>query len=453
MPIANIGLQVGIPVASEYDSNVLYHKFEESNLGLPDKNGNFKYIDDSSALFDTLPEKDEKYNYPVKPTKSDWYKTEPKNADHKKTFNSRGMIIKKLRFKDNNGKKLIQESQCIKKKELWESVEGTGLKTYNAYNHKGGPGKTYDETNTSECDNFYKYYGQKTIRDRGCVIPDPDNKNSDIIDINKPGCGSTIQVPQLQPPQTETFVEWFDGEETEGSETDKVTNEAYFYNAKGVGFSPEFHYPNDLACINSPYGSVYTDKKDKAGKTTNEYAAGAVFPVDASIANPIGIDTRCKGNINNPVGWGEAYTTTEYRKQANSVKCVNAMVLNNIKAESVEISDIQQTNDCDTNTSKDVKEEIDAEGDEVQDPDNSDLATAASDDVKNEVKKENIEADKVQEETAKQNQTREPSTDPDPDSDSKNNIQQIFEKHKLLIAGGGGACLLFIILLIFIMKK
>jgi hypothetical protein len=449
VPIANVGLQVGIPVATRDDGKLLYPD-DSSNLGLPNKNGKFKHIDDSATLFNNLREKDKKYNlYPVKPRNNDWYKTEPLNDDHQKTFNSGGMIIKKLRFKDNNGKKLIKESQCSQKKEKWETVDETGIRKYESYNHTGGPGKTYDESVTTVCDSFYKYYGQHTIWERGCIIEDEDNDVADVIDYNQPGCGTTIQVPDLQPPQIETFVEWF--EDTNSGEASdenniipEIKSEKYFYNDKGVSYTPQFHYPNDLACVNSPYGSVYTDTGTRRkGTHQNPYSAGSVFTVTPSLANPIGIDRRCKGNINNPVSWGEAYTTTDYRKEGNSVKCVATVVMNNIKADTVEVSDIEQTNDCDAITTQKDKDDIDNEGKEV-DPSTSDVAESVSGVIEEKEKKLKEEADNVQKETA--NATKTPSENLD--------IEQLFKKHKLAaIATGGCLCLMCLILLLFLMKK
>lgn len=416
-----------LPVINVPIANIGYNSKNKLVSGLPDADGKFTRVQDETSLFDNLPTKDKKYNkYFIAPRNSTWSETQPVNEDRKSTFNSGGMIIKKLQFKNNKGEKLINEEQCTMTRESWESVTENKPQKYESYSKTGTQGRVYDvETTTDVCDAFYQYYGKNQIVNRQCIVPDPDNPDNDIIDPNQPGCST-------------------------GVPDDDGTMQNYFYTDKGqsLTFTPQYHYPNDLACINSPYGSVYTDKGGK-----NPYRAGSVYPVDYSLANPIGIDMRCSGNINEPVNWGEAYTTTNYRKEGNSTKCVNALVLNNIKADNVEVSDINQTNDCDTvdappqEPDEEDEEESELQNDETENTDaivenEKAQLKAEADENSRKIATENAiyEKEEAEKKTAKQ-------------QEEPNFLEMILENEMYLYGGIGFFVLCCFIFIIIVMRR
>ena len=417
-----------LPVVNVPIANIGYN-----STGLPDKDGKFNVVEDHTTLFDELPLKDKTNKFNIKPKDSKWFETQPINEDRKNTFNSGGMIIKKLRFKNNKGEKLLTPEQCNMKRESWESVTDNNVRKYEAYNKTGVQGKVYDvTTGTDVCDAFYQYYGKNQVNNRQCVIPDPENPGNDIINSKQPGCGETIEDPN-----------------------DNESSKSYFYTDKGqnLTFTPQYHYPNDLACINSPYGSVYTDEGGR-----NPYRAGSVYPVDFTLANPIGIDMRCSGNVNEPVQWGEAYTTTNYRKEANSTKCVNAVVFNNIKADNVNVSDINQTNDCDTTDVPPSQPEPpdDTPIDDGEDENTDEIVerSEAERQAARDANSRKFAQDNAEEERKEQQEIREAAQKAEEtELTEKNDLMNFLQKNMLFVGGGVAIFMCICILFIFLMMR
>lgn len=398
-----------------------------ASMGLPKQDGTFNPINDHETLFDSLPAtgndssfadtKIHSNTFAIKPNAAKWNETSPNNKDMKEIFNSHGMIVKKLKMRDNAGNKLLRTDDCKMKREHWESVSTNSIQEYTPYVEKGSlPGKSFDDSTTEVCDGFFGYYGRQHIRDRQCLVEYEKNGEKRYkIDSDRPGCGDMY--------------------ENNGKEYKQYVRQ------DEINYQPVFSYPNDLACLNSPYGSTFTDKNG-----ANVYTAGGVFEGDPITANPLGIDTRCM--MNSASEWGEPYALQTHRAEANSAKCVNALVLNDIEAETVNISDINQTNECSANSTETTNEtsELDESSGEAE-PSSDD--PPIENDVAGQEQQDKDERETAENEIAKKNASAPKVAEPTSASAEKIEDKKSISKNPFILYGSGA--FLFVCILVFIL--
>ena len=419
-----------------------------SRLGLPDGDGNFQTLNDHETLFDNLPVKgndssfaktqDKSKDFFIKPRNPNWSKSDPRNKDMKEIFNSHGMVVKKMKFRDSSNNKLLTEAACnMKREKAWEEVSTNSVQSYTPYGEKGSlSNKAYDDQATDACDGFFGYYGRQHIRDRQCLIKYEKNGETKYkIDPSRPGCGGTYKG------------------------TDKDYQQ--YVRPDEINYQPAHSYPNELACLNSAYGSTYTDK-DKQ----NIYTAGGVFFGDPLLSDPLSIDTRCMQNTASD--WGEPYALQSHRAKANARECVNAIVFNDIEVGgNFEVSDIDQSNICDpipnTTNNTTTEDELDEETEEgTPPPDDTPVdeqiekeeAQASSEAAQAESKQaaENKAANEKAATEKKEAEAKAEGEKQQTDSD-KFDIAKFYEENQVAVLGGGGLFLCCCILIIFMMMR
>ena len=414
-----------------------------SRLGLPDGDGNFQTLNDHDTLFDDLPvkgknssfakTKDKSKNFFIKPRHQNWSKSDPTNKDLKEIFNSHGMVVKKMKFRDSSNKKLLTEAACnMKREKAWEDVSTNSVQSYTPYGEKGSlSGKAYDDQATDACDGFYGYYGRQHIRDRQCLIEYEKNGETKYkIDTSRPGCGGTYKG------------------------TDKEYQQ--YVRPDDINYQVAHSYPNDLACLNSAYGSTYTDKNKQ-----NIYTAGGVFLGDPNLSDPLSIDIRCMQN--NASDQGESYALRQHRTLANSTKCVNALVFNDVEVGgNFEVSDIDQSNVCSSETNNTTTEQELDENTEEGSPPADD--TPVDEQIAKEEAQVAAEAAQAESKQAAENKAAEEKAaaekkEAEAEGETKDtesdefDIAQFYEENQVAVLAGGGLFLCCCILMIFMMMR
>jgi hypothetical protein len=427
-----------------------------SKLGLPNSKGKFETLNDHKTLFDDLPVKGNNSSFAkirnkskdffIRPRKDNWFKSDPTNKNMKEIFNSHGMIVKKMKFRDSSNKKLLTEAACnMKREKSWEEVGTNSVQSYTPYAEKGSlSSKTYDDGTTQACDGFFGYYGRQHVRDRECLIEyKKDGETKYKIDTDRPGCGGTYKS------------------------SDKKEYQQYV-RPDDINYQTVHSYPNDLACLNSAYGSTYTDKNKQ-----NIYTAGGVFLGDPNLADPLSIDIRCMQN--NASDWGEAYALQSHRVKANASECVNAIVFNDIEVGgNFEVSDIDQSNICNPVTTNTTETELD-EGEEAVPPIDDvpiddqiamEVAEAGAEIAEaekqqaaenKEPKEQDAENDKAKEQDAENDKAKEQDAENDKakEQDAENVVEadtsNFYEENQVFILTGGGIFLFVCCICVFIM--
>ena len=312
IPIANIGVTDG---SKSLLDNV------KSNL--PNEKGEFKNVNKNYKIFDELPEEIETNGMKFKcaPTHSEWSKN-VSSKEMKEILNAGGMIVKKLRLRDNSGELKITSEDCKMDSSDFERSVGRD-KLYQPYNQEGTDGKRMDEQNVETCDAFYRDYSRKIIEERGCVIYD-ESKDKAILDESKPGC--------------------------------RVDD--YERHVSGM-FNTGLSYPHDVACMNSAFGTTLNNSTIVDGR--EEYNVYDVIPEQK---NPLVLDQVCATNINNIGEFGEAYMDGELRAAANKNTCINVATFENIQSSGNVTINANQVNRCETVTVEE-EEEIEEEIEEL----------------------------------------------------------------------------------------